>query len=115
MEDQPYEGGNRRFDVAVEASWQGKIARFAVECKALSTPKAFRDGLNMLKSSPLPKGWRAMLLLPFLSERQLLELEREGIEDDVPYRGYKSYESWANALEDSERPHHFSREGRLEN
>ena len=79
VEDQPGEGGNRRFDVAVEASWQGKIARFAVECKALSTPKAFRDGLNMLKSSPLPKGWRAMLLLPFLSERQLLELEREGI------------------------------------
>ncbi|MBE9569083.1 MAG: hypothetical protein IMF11_00515 [Proteobacteria bacterium] len=79
VEDQPDEGGNRRFDVAVEASWQGKIARFAVECKALSTPKAFRDGLNMLKSSPLPKGWWAMLLLPFLSERQLLELERQGI------------------------------------
>ncbi len=79
LKDQPDEGGNRRFDAMVEASWQGKIARFAVECKALSTPKAFQDGLNMLKSSPFPKGRWPMLLVPFLSEGQLQELEREGI------------------------------------
>jgi hypothetical protein len=79
LEDQSDEGGGRRFDAVFEASWQGKIARFVVECKALSTPKAFRDGLNMLKTSPLPNGSFPMLFLPFLSEKHLQELEREGI------------------------------------
>jgi hypothetical protein len=79
LEDQPGEGRDRRFDAVVEASWQGKTARFAVECKALSTPKAVQDGVNMLKSSPLPKGYYGMLFVPFLSERQLQDLEREGI------------------------------------
>jgi hypothetical protein len=72
-------GGNLRFDAAIEASWGKKRAKFAVECKSLSTPKAFQDGLNMLKTSPLPKGWNPLLFVPFLSGRQLEELEREKI------------------------------------
>ncbi len=79
LEDQAGEAGNRGFDAVVETSWQGKTVRFAVECKALSTPKAFQGGLNMLKSSPPPKGYFSMLFVPFLSERQLQELEREEI------------------------------------
>ena len=71
--------GNLRFDALVEASWRGSIAKFAVECKSLSTPKAFQDGLNLLKTSSLPKGYQPLLFLPFLSERQLQELEGEGI------------------------------------
>ncbi|RLC10644.1 MAG: hypothetical protein DRH43_05920 [Deltaproteobacteria bacterium] len=73
------EKGNRRFDALVEASWQGNIAKFAVECKALSTPKAFQEGINLLKSLTLPNDYRPMLFLPFLSENQLQELEREEI------------------------------------
>jgi len=72
-------GENRRFDALVEASWCKSIAKFVVECKSLSTPKAFQAGLNMLKTSSLPKGCRPLLFLPFLSEQQLQELEREGI------------------------------------
>jgi hypothetical protein len=72
-------GENRRFDALVKASWRGNVAKFAVECKSLSTPKAFQDGLNMLKTSSLPKGCLPLLFMPFLSERQLQELEREGI------------------------------------
>ena len=72
-------GGNRGLDALVEASWQGGKAKFAVECKSLSTPKAFQDAVNMLKSSSLPKGYRPMILMPFLSGRQLKELEQEGI------------------------------------
>ena len=72
-------GGNRRFDAAVEASWGKRRAKFAVECKSLSTPKAFQDGLNMLKTSSLPKGWSPLLFVPFLSVRQLEELERDEI------------------------------------
>jgi hypothetical protein len=72
-------GGNLRFDALVEASWRESIAKFLVECKSHSTPKAFQDGLNLLKTSSLPKGCRPLLFVPFLSERQLQELEREGI------------------------------------
>jgi hypothetical protein len=79
LEDQPKAGGSWRFDAYVEASWRESTARFAVECKPLWTPKAFQDGLNLLKSSLLPKGSRPMLFLPFLSEGHLQELEREGI------------------------------------
>jgi hypothetical protein len=71
--------GNLRFDALAEASWGRNIAKFAVECKALSTPKAFRDGLNLLKTSSLPKDYRPLLFVPFLSERQLQELEQEKI------------------------------------
>jgi hypothetical protein len=72
-------GSKRRFDALVEASWQGNTARFAVECKSLSTPKAFLEGVNLLKSSSLLKGYTPMLLMPFLNERQLQELEQKGI------------------------------------
>lgn len=72
-------GGNLRFDALVEISWRESIAKFAVECKSLSTPRVFRDGLNLLKTSSLPKGYLPILFLPFLSEQQLQELEREGI------------------------------------
>jgi DNA-binding transcriptional ArsR family regulator len=79
MEGQPEAGENRRLDALVEASWRGSTAKFALECKSISTPKAFQDGLNLLKSSPLPKGYQPMIFMPFLSERQLQELEQEGI------------------------------------
>jgi len=79
LEGQPDAGGNRRFDALVEASWRDDKARFAVECKSLSTPKAFQDGLNLLKTSPLQKGCRPLLFLPFLSEQQLQVLEQEEI------------------------------------
>jgi hypothetical protein len=70
---------NRRFDALVITSWGNKKTKFAVECKSLSTPKAFQDGLSRLKTSPPPKGYRPLLFAPFLSEEQLLELERAGI------------------------------------
>ena len=73
------EGQPKALDAYVEASWRRSAARFVIECKSISTPRAFRDGLNLLRSTTLPKGYRPMLVMPFLSELQLLELEREGI------------------------------------
>jgi len=70
---------NSGFDVLVEASWGGSTVRFAVECKAFSTPKAFKAGLNLLKTETLPNGCWPLLFLPFLSEQQLMELEQEQI------------------------------------
>lgn len=70
---------SRRFDGLVEVSWRDRVERFVVECKALSTPKAFQEGVNLLKSSSTPEGYRPLLFVPFLSVRQLQELEQEGI------------------------------------
>lgn len=79
LESQLNVGLNRRFDAFIEAKWQQNIARFAVECKALSTPKTFQDSVNLLKSFSLPNGCLPMLFMPFLSEWQLQELEGEGL------------------------------------
>jgi hypothetical protein len=79
LKDKPKKTKNIGFHVLVEASWRGNTARFAVECKALSTPKAFKTGLNLLKTETLSKGYWPLLFLPFLSEQQLQELEQEQI------------------------------------
>ena len=70
---------NSGLDALVEASWGECIATFAVECKSLSTPKVFQSGLNVLKTSSLPRACLPLLFVPFLNEGQLQELEREGI------------------------------------
>ena len=79
LDDQLNVGEDKRIDTYIEAKWKQKSARFAVECKALSTPKFFQNSINYLKSLPLPKNVFPMLFMPFLSERQLKELERVGI------------------------------------
>jgi hypothetical protein len=79
LDDQLNVGEGKRIDAYIEAKWRRKSARFAVECKALSTPKFFQNSINYLKSLPLPKNVLPMLIMPFLSERQLKELERVGI------------------------------------
>jgi hypothetical protein len=79
LKGRPQAEGNLRFDALVEASWDESIAKFVVECKSLSTPKAFQDGLNLLKTSSLPKGCQPLLFVPFLTERQLQELKRKKI------------------------------------
>jgi hypothetical protein len=70
---------NRHVDALIEVHWNQNMAKFAVECKALSTPKAFYDGINLLKSQAVPKGCYPLLFLPFFSERQLQDLEQEMI------------------------------------
>lgn len=79
LQPEPAIGPNRRLDALVEATWEEGSARFAVESKSLSTPKAFQDGLNLLKTSVLPEDYLPMLFVPFLSEQQLQELQSEGI------------------------------------
>lgn len=78
LEQEPRIGATR-LDAMLEAKWQGNKMRFAVECKALSTPKTFQNAINLLKSLNFPKTIRPMLLMPFLSEQQLLDLESRGI------------------------------------
>lgn len=79
-EVQPEKGDDCCLDVFIEVSWQdGMGAKFAVEIKPNSTPKAFQNALGLLKSSLLPQGYLPMLIMPFLREQQLLELEKENV------------------------------------
>jgi hypothetical protein len=66
------------FDAFLEAPWDQDIFRFAVECKALSTPKIFQNSLNWLANSRVPSGFYPLLIVSFLSETQLQELEKVG-------------------------------------
>jgi len=79
LQADPGSGGNFGFDALLEASWGRRTAIFCVEIKSLSTPKAFQGGLNKLKTSTFPKGCRPLLLVPFLSEQRLEELDREKV------------------------------------
>lgn len=79
LQVQPERGENRRLDAFVEVSWRDKTARFAIEFKSISTPKAFQASLNQLKSTSFSDGYFPMLVMPYLREQQLQELEREGI------------------------------------
>ncbi|MBN1292058.1 MAG: winged helix-turn-helix domain-containing protein [Candidatus Latescibacteria bacterium] len=75
----PKVDSNRHFDALVEVSWKNITAKFVVEFKSLSTPMVFQNTLNMLKSLSLQNDCLPMLVMPYLSESQLQELEREGI------------------------------------
>lgn len=79
LEVQPVLLQGSRYDALVEAQWGRRTARFAVECKARSTPRVFRNTLGYVKSTPLPEGITPMVLMPYLSDPQLKDLEREGV------------------------------------
>jgi len=71
--------GDFRFDALVEASWGEIMSGFVMECKTLSTPKAFENGVSQLKTYSRAEDYLPMLFLPFLSEQQLHKLEQEEI------------------------------------
>jgi hypothetical protein len=79
LESGPGVGGKYRLDALVEGRWGDSSVVFTAEIKALSTPKAFSEGVTLLKTAALPKNRPSLLILPFLSENQLQELEREKI------------------------------------
>lgn len=79
IESDPIIDGTRLFDVLVDLTWQDQQIRFAVECKAASTPKILRDALNQMKLTKLPEDIYPLLVVPYLSDSQLQELEQEKI------------------------------------
>ena len=74
---QPFYDG-KEWDFEVKAEWGDQNASFAVEYKALSTPKAFEQALWKCRSFATTSGVLPMLMLPFLRPAQLDELERAG-------------------------------------
>ncbi|MCX5975301.1 MAG: hypothetical protein NTV33_00330, partial [Coprothermobacterota bacterium] len=79
LQVQPVIKENVLADALIEVSWGEKKAKFAVEFKAISTPKAFQSALNQLKFLSLQEKIGRMLIMPFLDDKQLQELEREEI------------------------------------
>jgi hypothetical protein len=79
IESEPIFDGKYRFDALIEGAWNGSSIMFVAEIKAHSTPKAFMEGIALLKAAPLPKNRYPLLITPFLSEQQLQALEQEGI------------------------------------
>ena len=67
------------WDAVVVAAWRGQQAKFAVECRAQSTPKGFGDALQRCQTTPLPPGTLPMVVMPYLRESQLRELEQKGV------------------------------------
>src|SRR3989339_1809686 len=70
---------NSRYNGFIKAAWGKQQAKFGVEIKSLSTPKAFAEGLSYLERNKLPPDVLPMLIVPFLNEERLKELETEGI------------------------------------
>jgi hypothetical protein len=79
LDDQLNIGQDKHIDAYIEVKWKRRSARYAADCRALSTPKFFQNSINYLKSLPLPKNVFQMLIMPFLNEQQLKELEKVGI------------------------------------
>ncbi len=63
----------------IEVDWRGKKTKFAVTLKSISTPKAFQAALNQLKLMSPPGDYGLMLIMPFLNDDQLHELESNGL------------------------------------
>lgn len=65
-----------KWDLLMKATWKNQRVRFAVECKALSTPKAFEDAIRQVQTAARPEGYLPLIIMPYLRESQLLELEQ---------------------------------------
>jgi hypothetical protein len=66
-------------DLTLAATWDGGTARFVVEVKSHSTPKEFETAAGQADSYARTSGALPMVLLPYLRESQLRELEHRGI------------------------------------
>lgn len=61
-------------DAVLEVVWQDKAYRFEAEYKSRSTPKEFQAALNQAAAYQHHAGLLPMILMPFLNDKQLLEL-----------------------------------------
>lgn len=64
----------QRVDAILEVTWQDKAYRFGAEYKSRSTPKEFQAALNQAAAYQQHTGLLPLVLMPFLSDKQLLEL-----------------------------------------
>lgn len=66
-------------DADLVLRWQKKAYRFAVECKALSTPKEIADAVETAKRTSKPPRSYPMVFAPYLPEPQLRLLQEQQV------------------------------------
>lgn len=66
-------------DAILTASWNGRSQMFALECKASSTPATMKAAVQQVRLASRPPLLWPMVFVPYLSEEQLSQLEREGV------------------------------------
>src|SRR4051812_11425799 len=66
-------------DFSVRGRWPGGTARFVVEAKTQSTPKEFEAATGQAEAYAKATGDYPMVILPYLREAQLRELEDRAV------------------------------------
>jgi hypothetical protein len=79
IEREPRMPFGSRPDGVLEAAWGEHTGRFVFEYKNLSTPKALDMAVSQARRYAEETGLLPLILVPFLSEERLSQLEREGI------------------------------------
>ncbi|MCK5133158.1 MAG: hypothetical protein KAR40_13535 [Candidatus Sabulitectum sp.] len=64
------------FDATVIISWAERQINFMAEIKTRSTPKTFQYAITLLQSTELPAGYLPLLIMPYLTEKQLSTLAK---------------------------------------
>jgi hypothetical protein len=70
---------NARIDAVVQAEWGAQRALFALEYKGAFTPRVLREAIAMVKAYADATDLKPLVVVPFLSEERLKELEQEGV------------------------------------
>ncbi|MBV9997935.1 MAG: hypothetical protein JO015_02370 [Verrucomicrobia bacterium] len=70
---------NTRIDAVVQAEWGTQRASFALEYKAVFTPKVLREAIATAKAYVATTDLKPLVVVPFLSEERLKELEQEAV------------------------------------
>ncbi len=71
--------GGASADAVVVISWGRREFRFAVQCKALSTPKVFATAQDEALRGATAIGLAPLIFVPYLSPEQITELEIRGV------------------------------------
>jgi hypothetical protein len=95
LEDIPSSKSIEAFDAFLKATWGTNTVKFAVQCKSISTPKAFQFSLYWFKVASTQEDVQSLfiplIIFPYLNESQLKELEKENCNGiDLCGNGYIS-------------------------
>jgi len=71
--------GPDRPDATIQAVWKEQRVRFVAEIKNRSIPKMLREAMNQVKRLACPPELYPMVIMPYLSNEKLLQLEAEEI------------------------------------
>ena len=64
-----------RADAVAWGSWPGGREKFAVEFKAISTPKIIRAAMDRVKATAREMGLNPLIVVPYLNDEALQKLE----------------------------------------